>query len=148
LGGVPLASYGPYATPISEIFQQYQFDPDNPPPNDYERPWGTSIVGYLIDQGIPPLAISNYDVKALGINEALLEEFGYIKDDWGTWLRPQLTAEIAPPGGGGGGGGGYAYGGGGGYGRSRQPARSITGRKVSPIGGINLRELGPITWRI
>jgi hypothetical protein len=114
-----------------------------PPGYQLSQPIET-IQGYL-DEGTLPGVLSAYHVYMLGLDENLLEGFGYSQDAFGNWIRPQfddIQEEQT-------GGGGRRYaarrrGYGGGYRRSSAgyPYISNTGRYY------NANEMGLISWRI
>lgn len=145
---------GPYGAPGPGGTQLFEYDEEGRPfavvGVTGEVSYGTSIVPYLIEQGVAPLIITPYDIRMNGIDVNLLTDpeygLGYVKDDWGNYLAPSM--EEAPLGGtglAGGGGGGYGYGGGGGRrgggGGGRAP--SYTGRER-----LNMLAHGAISWRM
>ena len=77
----------------------------------------SSIVDYLVENGILPVVFTASEVARLGLTEAELQAGGYEMDQYGNWIRSKFEEGAAPAeGGGGAGGGGYGYGGGGGGG--------------------------------
>jgi len=130
----------------------------------------SSILEWYLDQGRLPVIFFREDLARLGITEQELLAAGYVKDQYGDWVRgTQEPGEVerAATGGGtarrgrggggrGGRGGGYGYpgyGGGGGFeinfpegGRSfverTQKGQSPTGRSMRPA------RMGAVTWRI
>lgn len=141
-GGTALLGYNPEGRPFAVVNAEGR------------TTYGTSIVPYLLEQGIAPLMITPYDVNVVGLDQNLLVEYGYTQDDWGNWVRPALEPETPPGGGGrGGGGGGYAgYGGYYGYGRGggRRGGGGGTVRPASYSGRqiLDYLGLGQVSWRI
>lgn len=103
-----------------------------------------------IQQGIAPMIVPAHIAAELGIDTALLVEYGYIKDEWGNWLNPARKDAPMTPDSGDGGGGGFVNAG---YSPPRRYAPATqytpTGRQIGQTGRlIDPREIGGITWRI
>ncbi len=138
------------------------------------EPIRSSIIEYYLDNGLLPLIFFREDIARLGITEAELIAAGYVKDQFGDWVRGEMTpaeAEmVAEEGGGGGGyyprrggggGGGQARAGGGGGGYPYPVYPSSRGapypqsfvqrgqRGISPTGrNVRPARMGMINWRI
>lgn len=109
----------------------------------------SSIIPYLLQQGIYPLVFYGYDQAKMGITDAELSAAGYKRDKWGTWIRQSPTAGRKPQAATGGYSGGYSGGGrGGGGGGGGGTPRSINGYAPAASRGYDPSLLGLISWRI
>ena len=123
------------------------------------QPPDSSIVDYLVENGMLPIVFTAAEVERLGLTAAELQAAGYEVDQYGAWIRSRFEEADAPAeggggggyggggyygGGGGGGGGGYGGGGGGYYYGPGEETRSYspTGRQY-PSG-----RFGLTSWRI
>ena len=119
----------------------------------------SSIVDYLVENGILPLVFTASETARLGLTEAELQAAGYEVDQYGNWIRSKFEEQAAPAEGGGGGGGYGGYygrgggggGGGGGYG-GYSPGYYAPGedtRSYSPTGRqYPSARFGLVSWRI
>jgi hypothetical protein len=142
------------------------------------EPLRSSIIEFYLENGMLPAIIFREDIARLGITEAELIAAGYVKDQFGDWIRGEMTPaemeRVAEEGGGGGayyprGGGGPRAGGdpraggvggypgyGGGFGGIEinfpEGLRSFVQqqqRGVSPTGrSVRPARMGAVTWRI
>lgn len=164
---VPQLPQGPFAPPTTG----YPIPEGEWPDIGGPEPLRSSIIEYYLDNGLLPLIFFREDIARLGITEAELIAAGYVKDQFGDWIRgtmtPAETERVAEGGGGGGtyyprrgggaraggGGGGYAYGGGRGieinFPEGTQSFVQRAQRGVSPTGrNIRPARMGAVNWRI
>lgn len=114
----------------------------------YVREYSPDRIRTDIEKGIAPKMVTGYAAEQLGLDTALLQEYGYVQDEWGNWISP-LREDVPLTPDGGGGGGGIAQGQYYARGRSPQKKYTPTGRQIGQTGRlIDPREIGGITWRI
>ena len=188
VGGVPspttfgqLVAQGMDPTEAAKAIASGQFAPPTVgtmgaqgfPDLEGPTPLRSSIIDYYLDNGLLPAIFFREDIARLGITEAELLAAGYVKDQFGDWIRGgQTPGEVErvveggagtgsggayPRRGGGGAGGGYGYPVyGGGFGgieinfpESGQSFVTQQQRGVSPTGrSVRPARMGAVSWRI